>query len=156
MKKCANCGFECDDEMLSCPSCSTDTFIGSSPEAIGGHIISPMEQKFWEHMTFRQFAVLFIRFQSLFFLTYAIDDATNIPASITLLRNADTVAGHTYEQHHMFLLCFRAIWHFAAFVALIRYADRVASWLIRDTIPKQPPNTALEPTATAPSDSTDR
>ena len=35
MKKCANCGLECHDEMLSCPSCSSDAFVITSQEAPG-------------------------------------------------------------------------------------------------------------------------
>jgi hypothetical protein len=38
MKKCAYCGFECHDEMLGCPSCSSDAFVSSSPEALGQSI----------------------------------------------------------------------------------------------------------------------
>ena len=141
MKKCANCGFECHDDMLSCPSCSTDTFVSSSPEASGGHIISPVEQRFWERMTFRQFAVLFIRFQSLWFLTYAIDDATYIPGYISRLHELVSGVVYSEERRAFYWLLFRILWHVAAFVACIRYADRIASWLVRDTIPKQPPNT---------------
>ena len=74
MKKRANCGFECHDEMLSCPSCSSDAFVTSSPEALG-HIISPEEQRFWERMTFRQFAVFLIRLQALWLLFSALIDA---------------------------------------------------------------------------------
>src|SRR5271168_5305684 len=69
MKKCANCGFESPDEALSCPSCSTDAFVATSPEALG-HIISPEEQRFWERMTFRQFAVFLIRLQAVWLLFY--------------------------------------------------------------------------------------
>jgi hypothetical protein len=60
MKNCVNCGFECADDAVTCPSCSADTFVSSSPAAIGGHIISPQEHRFWEKMNFRQFAILFI------------------------------------------------------------------------------------------------
>ena len=75
MKKCVNCGFESKDETLSCPSCSTDTFTSASPEALG-HIISPEEQRFWERMTFRQFAVFLIRLQALYLFVEAINYAT--------------------------------------------------------------------------------
>lgn len=47
MKKCVNCGFESADEVISCPSCSTDAFVSTSPEALG-QLISPEEQRFWE------------------------------------------------------------------------------------------------------------
>jgi RNA polymerase subunit RPABC4/transcription elongation factor Spt4 len=82
MKKCANCGFESPDEALSCPSCSTDTFTSTSPEALG-HIISPEEQRYWERMTFRQFAILFVRIQAMWLLFYALLDATYLPRFFT-------------------------------------------------------------------------
>jgi hypothetical protein len=149
MKKCANCGFECHDEMLSCPSCSSDAFVTTSPEALG-HIISPAEQHFWQRMTFRQFTIVFIRFQSLFFLAYAIEDATYLIMDISSLHNLSGL-GYSDERHYVFWRLFTLLWHLAAFIACIRYADRIASWLIKDIIPKSPPNTALEPTAAAPS-----
>ena len=71
MKNCANCGFESEDEVLSCPACTTDAFVSSSPEALG-HIISPQEQRFWERMTFRQFAIFLLRLQALWFLQQCI------------------------------------------------------------------------------------
>ena len=46
-------GVQNPDEAASCQACSTTTFVSSSPEAIGGHIISPAEGRFWERMTFR-------------------------------------------------------------------------------------------------------
>jgi RNA polymerase subunit RPABC4/transcription elongation factor Spt4 len=47
MKTCSNCGVQNPDDAMRCQACSTTTFISSSPEAIGGHIISPEEQRFW-------------------------------------------------------------------------------------------------------------
>jgi hypothetical protein len=146
MKKCVNCGFENPDEATSCQSCNTGTFASSSPEAMGGHVISPAEHSVWERMTFRQFTILFIRFQSLFFLVYAIDDATYLPAYLTRL-HAAVGGAYSYEKTYIFWLCIRILGHVAAFVACIRYADRVASWLVRDSIPKQPPYIPSRPPA---------
>jgi hypothetical protein len=153
MKKCVNCGFENSDEATSCQSCSTESFVSSSPGAIGGHIISPAEHRVWERMTFRQFTILFIRFQSLWFLCYAIDDASYLPTSFARLHEAVSGFAHSYEREVLLWLVFRVLFHIGAFVAFVRYADRIASWLVRDTIPKQPPNAVLEPTSTADSDS---
>jgi hypothetical protein len=150
MKKCVNCGFENSDEATSCQSCSAETFVASSPDAIGGHIISLAEQRVWERMTFRQFAILFIRFQAIWFLPYAIDDVTYLATALANLHNVVGVA-YSEERHYIFRLVFSIFWHVAAFIAFIRYAERIASWLIKDIIPKSPPNTALEPTAAAPS-----
>ena len=141
MKKCANCGFECHDEMLSCPSCSSDAFVTTSPEALG-HIVSPEEQRFWERMTFRQFAIFLIRLQALWMLfTAAID--------VTYLLEYLVPDGHF--TRYSFYIMVRVVVHIAFAIICIRYADRIVSWFVRDIIPKTPPNTALEPTAAAPS-----
>ena len=155
MKKCINCGFENPDDITSCQSCSTKTFVCSSPEAIGGHIITPEEQHFWEHMTFRQFAILFIRLQALWFLPYAFDEATYLPTYFTRLHHtAFSVAADSDVRRSIFWIFFRIICHIAAMVVCMRYANRIASWLVRDSIPRQPPNDALEAMPTPPPDLT--
>lgn len=143
MKRCSYCGLENPDEAIQCATCHTDLAAPDSPRSQPQtkSVALLDEQRFWERITFRQFAVLLIRFQSLFFLAYAIDNATYIPASIAMLHNTVTVASYKYEQSNLFWSWFRVAWHLAAFVALILYADKIARWLIRDTIPNQPPNT---------------
>jgi hypothetical protein len=140
MKKCANCGFENPDDETNCKSCSTDTFVGSSPEAAGGNIISPEEQHFWERMTFRQFAIFFIRFEAIWFLAYAIDEATYLPSFFAGLHRAVSDLAYSSERNAIFWAFVRIVWHVAASIACIRYADRIASWLVRDVIPRQGPN----------------
>ena len=140
MKKCAYCGFECHDEVLSCPSCSSDAFVSSSPEALG-HIISPEEQRFWKRMTFREFAVFFIRVQALWLLFYAVVYATYL---------LEYLPPYHFTRYAWTILL-RAILHFTLGVICIRYPDRIVSWFVKDLLPKQPPNSALEPTAAAPS-----
>jgi hypothetical protein len=141
MKKCANCGFESPDEAISCPSCSTDTFISSAPEALG-HIISPEEQRFWERMTFRQFAIFFIRLQALWLFFYAVIDATYL---------LEYLIPDVHLTPHAKMIAVRVGLHLALAVLCLRYADRIVSWFVKDVIPRMPPNNALEPTAAAPS-----
>ena len=156
MKKCANCGFESPDDAVSCPSCSTDTFVSSSPDALG-HIISPEEQRFWERMTFRQFAVFIIRLQAIWFLFYAVDVATYLPSYLSRLHDIFSGSpGYMETRHAFFLALFRVLWHVAGAVVCIRYAERIVSWFVKDVIPKPPPNKSLQPTATAPSDLTEK
>lgn len=125
MKKCANCGLENSDEMLSCPACNTDAFIGSSPEAVG-HIISPEEQRFWERMTFRQFAVFFIRLQAIWMVFYAFIDGAYFLEYL--------VPGAHVTTHGKMLL-FSAGLHVLAAFWCLRYADRLVSFFIKDLIP---------------------
>ena len=126
MKKCANCAFESPDEALSCPSCSTDTFISTSPEALG-HIISPEEQQFWERMTFRHFAIFFIRLQALWLFFNAALDATYL---------TDYLMPTVRFTPHANMIVVRAALHVALGVICIRYADRIVSWFVKDILPK--------------------
>ena len=138
MKKCANCGFENPDDVNNCQSCSTETFVASSTVTTGGHIISPEENRVWERMTFRQFIILFIRVQAIWLLVYAVDEATYLPRYFAVLHNAMSDSAFAHARNDLFWAFFRVIWHIAATIAVIRYAERIASWLIRDTIPREP------------------
>jgi hypothetical protein len=126
MKKCVNCGFESADEAISCPSCSSDTFTSTSPEALG-HIISPEEKRFWERMTFRQFAVFVIRLQALWFIFEAINYLTYL---------TDYLTRSPHFTRYAWTIVLRALLHFAMAVICIRYADRIVSWFVKDIIPK--------------------
>ena len=127
MKKCANCGFESPDEAMSCPSCSTDAFVSTSPEALG-HIISPEEQQFWERMTFRHFAIFLIRLQSLWLFLSALVDASYVAEYL--------MPGIRFTPHAKMLVVRTAL-YIAAGILCLRYADRIISWMVKDILPKQ-------------------
>jgi hypothetical protein len=157
MKKCTYCGLENPDEAVMCGTCHTE-FVApsqSSPsEPSCAHLISPEEKRFWEQMTFRQFAILIIRLQALWLLFDAVVDSTYLPRYFRgFLSNSSFYTLSPESRFEAFLAVLRVIMHVAAAVALIQYAERVLSWLVKDSVPKQSPNTALEPTTTAPSDS---
>ena len=95
------------------------------------------EQRFWERMTFRQFAALFLRLQALWLLWYAAVDLTYLPGYV----------GRSYAGGFILIpgglrLILRIVMHVAAALAVIQYADRILSWLVRDWIRNQPPDTA--------------
>jgi hypothetical protein len=48
------------------------------------------------------------------------------------------------ERFSFFLLVLRILLHVVAAVAVIQYADRLLSWLVRDWIRSQPPNPPTE------------
>lgn len=131
MKKCANCGFESSDEAISCPSCSTDAFISSSPEALG-HIISPEEQRFWERMTFRQFAIFLIRLQSFWLFFYAVVEASYL---------TDYLMPYVHFTPRAYMIVVRVALHLVVAVFCLRYADRIVSWFVKDIVPKKRPTT---------------
>ncbi len=154
MKKCSYCGLENPDDATQCVTCHTDfaTPVSSAmPEQETKPVTQIDEQRFWERMTFKQFVALFMRLQAVWLLWYAAIDATYIPAYF----GRSFYVGGMYvnpgnspgERLDFFLLIFRIILHVAAAVAVIRYADRLVGWLVRDWIRHQPPNT----TAAAPS-----
>jgi hypothetical protein len=154
MKTCANCSAQNPDDATNCQSCSTCTFISSSPEAIGGHIISVAEARFWERMTFRQFAILIVRIQALWFLVNALLDATYLPRYWPIAGFGESFATMSGARKlELFLMILRFLLNVAAGISCIQFADRIISWLVKDTIPKQPLNIAREPT-TATSDTT--
>ena len=158
MKKCTYCGLENPDEAVMCGTCHTE-FVAqtqpSQPEPISEYVVSPEERGFWERMTFRQFAVLIVRLQALWLLFYAVVDVTYLPRYFIGLHRASSFAAASPEfRLDLFLLILRIIMHVAAAVALIQYAERVLSWLVKDSIPKSPPNKSLQPTAATPTDST--
>src|SRR3954463_10493178 len=128
MKKCANCGFESADEVISCPSCTTDAFVSTSPEALG-HIISPDEQRFWERMMFRQFAVFFIRLQALWLFFGGVIDASYL---------TDYLMPRVHFTPHANMIVVRVALHAALAIICLRYADRIVSWFVKDIVPKLP------------------
>lgn len=154
MKKCTYCGLENPDEAVMCSTCRTE-FVApsqlSSPDPSGEYVISPEEKRFWERMTFRQFAILMIRLQAVWLLFYAVVDATYLPR---YFRFSSPYPLYKQISFDVFLAILRIILHLAAAVALIQHAERVLSWLVKDCISEPPPNKPLQPTATAPSDST--
>ena len=126
MKKCANCGLESPDDTNRCPSCNADTFVSSSPEALG-HIISPEEQRFWDRMTFRHFAVFIIRLQALWFFFDAIMDVTYL---------AEYLTPYVHLTLHAKMIVVRIALYLVGSVVCIRFADPIASWFIKDMVPK--------------------
>jgi hypothetical protein len=118
-------------------------------------MISPEERHFWERMTFRQFAILTVRLQAVWLLFYAVIDLTYLPRYLTRVRGTSSYSPlYTQMSLDTFLAIVRIILHVAAAVALIQYAERALSWLVKDSISKPPPDQSLQPTAVSPKDST--
>ncbi len=149
MKKCSYCGFENSDDATQCVTCHTDLAAPTSsaipqPET---KLVTPLdEQRFWERMTFRQFAALFLRLQAVWLLWYAALDLIYLLGYV-----GRSYAGGVYLAPGGFRLILRIVLHVVAAVAVIQYADRILSWLVRDWIRNQSPNKSLQPTAAAPS-----
>lgn len=103
--------------------------------------MSDEERRFWERMTFRQFAILMVRLQAVWFLFYAVLDVTYLPRYFPRPRGSSSYYSSLYAQMSLdqFLAIFRIILNAAAAVALIQCAERVLSWLVKDSVLKQTP-----------------
>ena len=141
MKQCPYCGKEYTDEMEVCPTDGNRlqrVGVTETPEPVLPEIavISPEEQRFWERMTFRQFAVLTIRLQALWLLFYAAYNLTYLPGYI---RRSNETGSYSVMSSSMkfelFLAILRIVLYAAAGIALIQHCDRMLSWLVKDLIP---------------------
>src|SRR5947207_5794686 len=157
MKRCTYCGEKYADDVEICPidrnpfqpvaaqSLETPTLDVQRRGAI-----SPEEQRFWERMTFRQFAILMVRLQAVWLLFYALVDATYLPRYFARVRISSSSALYTQLSFDSFLAILRIILHVAAAVAPIQYAERVLSWLVKDLILKSPPGNSRQPASSMP------
>jgi hypothetical protein len=154
MKKCPYCGFENSDEAAQCVTCHTSLETPSQaaqPEPGRDYVISPNERRFWERMTFRQFAILLVRLQAVWLLFYAILYVTYLLRYFIGFQRASSFSALSAFKLDIFLSILRIILHVAAAVLLIQHAERLLSWMVKDLLPKQPPETIPEPTKPAPS-----
>jgi hypothetical protein len=134
MKHCTYCGNQYPDEFEMCPADRQPLKRAGEEqvipvESVGNEsteTISPDEQRFWERMTFRQFAVLIIRLQAVWLLFYAAYNVTYLPAYICRSNEvASYSASYFSAKFELFLAVLRIIAHVAAAVALIQYTERI-------------------------------
>ena len=145
MKHCTYCGKEYPDEIENCPTDGTLLRrVGkqiADPPVLGiqkRDTLSAEERYFWERMTFRQFAILMVRLQALWLLFNAVIDATYLPRYFARPRGLLSSSPlYTQISLDALLAIIRIVLHVAAALALIQYAERVISWLVKDSIPKQ-------------------
>lgn len=153
MKECPNCGLENDDAASLCATCHTALPAPSECAPIDAgakHTVSPQELRFWERMTFRQFAVLLIRLQAVWLLFYVAVDLTYLPRYLSRWLEGSSYSAVSIElRRELALAVFRIVLHVGAALALIQYAERLLSWLVKDWVAKQPPNPSPEPTPAA-------
>jgi hypothetical protein len=147
MKTCANCDTENPDDAPACHACSTATFVSASPDVYGGHIITPEEHHFWQLMSFRQFAVFFIRLQAIWFFFNAVFSATGLIPILDKLRDIFSgYPGYAGMRHTVLVEILRVVLNVAAGIICIQFADRIISWLVKDLIPRPAPNASPKTT----------
>ena len=148
MKRCPYCGGDYPDEVEVCAADGTPLEAVGAPETADSFppnkesefTISSEEQRFWNQMTFRDFAALFLRIQSLWLFFYALQDVTYLSRYINLSNSTSSYSGLSPSAKlELLLLLLRIIMNIAVGLAIIKYAERVLSWLVKDWISNQPP-----------------
>ncbi len=159
MKTCAYCGLENSDAAVECETCRTPLpEVSQAPsDAVSQALVSTQESAFWARMNFKQFALLMVRLQAVWMIFFGVLDATYLPRYFMRWIHASGygAAGVSGELKRDFALAlFRVVLYFAGAMALIRYAERFLSWVVRDWVAQQTENVTPPSTAPGKSDST--
>jgi len=137
-----------------CGTCRTEFTAmpaHSALEPSGERLILPEEQRLWERMTFREFAILIVRLQALWILFPVIIELTYLPGYLSTFFPASRFDVLPPELKHTFYLALlRIALRVVVAVAAFCYAEQLLDWLVRRPIAKQPPNKSLQATAAAP------
>ncbi len=145
MKHCTYCGKEYSDEIEICPVDGnqlkrvgeTEMIESKSSDVQSDEMLAIKERQFWEQMNFRQFAILTIRLQAVWLIFYAIDVASYIPSYVQRLHEASPY-GYADAKSALSLAVVRVLWHIAAAVILVCYAEPILNWFVKDWIANQP------------------
>jgi hypothetical protein len=149
--KCTYCGRENPNNATLCQGCGAEfggPAMPASAQSETGYVISPAERRFWECMTFRQFAIFLIRLQSIWLLFNAIEMATYSLTYVHFYKPSYSFL-HVELRSGFYMYLFRLILHVAAAVACIQKAEWIVSWFVKDLVPKEAP----VPEVTRPGDS---
>ena len=142
MKRCTYCGVENPDEAAECGACHRHLAAPYEPARQPG--ISAAEQRLWQRMTFREFFILMLRLQALLLLFRAVIELTYLLPMLTRILGAPSLAvGLRDMAPGLGWYVLRLLLQLAAAVALIQQAERVASWFVRDWIPRSPPKARI-------------
>ena len=147
MKHCNYCGKDFTDEFEMCPIDGrrlvpiADAEVPGEfvPEPVPPYQISPAEKRFWERMTFRQFAILMVRLQAVWLLFNIGLDSTSLLSYFNFSSpSASYFTMSSAQKFTLFLLILRIILRFALIVFLIQKAEVILSWLVKDFVQEQP------------------
>ena len=141
MKKCTHCGVENPDDAAQYGTCHRDLAAPYEPGRQPG--ISAAEQRLWQRMTFREFFILMLRLQALLLLFRVVIELTYLLPMLTRILGAPSFAVGLQNMPGLGWLVLRLLLQVAAAVALIQQAERVASWFVRDWIPRSPPKARI-------------
>lgn len=161
MKKCIYCGLENADDAVMCTTCHTEFVAtpGGLPAAIKNeYMISPDEWRFWNRMTFRQFAVVIVRLAGLWcFFETALEATVFVRFTMILpyliSRPIGSMGGYPYSlslASEFFVPLLRAGLCVVAGCILMFAPERLLSWLVRGAVLRQPPEITPSKSASTP------
>lgn len=150
MKQCPYCGLQNDDTAIECVTCHTALPTEASfpaPETKPVPVISPQEARFWQRMNFHKFAILLVKLQGVWLLLNAVVELTYLPRYISrwLLGSSYSVLSSEMKRDAA-LMVFRLVLYGGVGLALIQYAERFLSWLVKDWVAQE----AVNPPAPVP------
>jgi hypothetical protein len=140
MKLCKSCGKEYSDNLEMCPEdghplsaiAEMPTAGSSSEQAQESVVISSAEQRFWDRMTFREFAILIVRLQALWILFPVLVELTYLPGYLsTIYPEQRFVLLPPDMKRSFYLALLRIALRSAVGVAAFIYAERLLSWLAK-------------------------
>jgi hypothetical protein len=146
MKKCIYCGLENADDAVMCTTCHTEFITSPTPLPAtlrNEYLISPEEWRFWNRMTFRQFAVVMVRLAALWcFFEAALEATTLMRYSLIFPYLLSRPAGYPYSMSlvsDFSAPILRAGLCVVAGFILMFYPEKLLSWLVRGAVQRQPP-----------------
>ena len=88
-------------------------------------------------MTFRDLTVLIIRIQALWFVFNIAIDLTYLPSYLERFHSIPLgISGYSQAQESFYLALLRIIINADGALVCIQSAEKIASWLVKDLIPK--------------------
>jgi hypothetical protein len=144
MKQCSYCGKEYPDDVDVCPVDRTALRSADEPTVSGRSTvsvpirdeISPEEKRFWERMTFRQFAILMIRLQALWIFFSSGMDLAYLPRYFVASTHVSSSGSLSiFGKTDLLILLFRILIRIAVAVLIIQKAEKILSWLVKDYVP---------------------
>jgi hypothetical protein len=155
MKKCPYCGLENADDAVTCTTCRTE-FVASPtplPEALSNeYLISPEEWRYWNRMTFRQFAVVIVRLAALWCFFEAVLELVSIVRyTLTLPYMLSTSRYGSPFGMDFYVFVLRVGIRVVAGFLLIFNGEKILSWLVKDGVQRQPPEISRPTPASGPS-----
>lgn len=140
MKTCSYCGVENPDDAVICSTCHTD-FADLTPPLKNRDEMSLAEERFWQRMTFRQFAVLIVRLVALGLFFQALIEATEF---LRFLANLSMVispaVSYPLFRTDAILLMLRIGLRVIVGFVLLFNTEGLLSWLVKGSVLWQPPD----------------